>query len=306
MRSVFQSIPRAAERLIVAKLFWLTFTSIAIAAPARGAALVDVPQLGLRIAAGFRVNLFANETLADDIYAMTLNARGEVVVTGRGYIRTLLDDDGDGVADRAIDYAHSPMGGMGLCFDGDDLLFVGDGAVWRFQDRNGDRQADAAPERLMALQSGEHGGHAVHKGPDGGWYILGGNDSQFQMVPVSGLTFPPGKVEGGALLRVDPNVPGVRWVAEGFRNPYDFDWNAAGDLFTYDSDAERDFFLPWYLPTRIYHVAPGGHHGWRLEGYTRSWPRPGRYLDTVEPLAAVGRGSPTGVICYRHTQFPEY
>ncbi|HXJ57624.1 MAG TPA: HEAT repeat domain-containing protein, partial [Verrucomicrobiae bacterium] len=27
---------------------------------------------------------------------------------------------------------------------------------------------------------------------------------------------------------------------------------------------------------------------------------------TVEPLAAVGRGSPTGVICYRHTQFPEY
>jgi putative heme-binding domain-containing protein len=97
----------------------------------------------------------------------------------------------------------------------------------------------------------------------------------------------------------------VEVVAEGFRNAYDFDWNEAGDLFTYDSDCERDFFLPWYAPTRIYHIAPGGHHGWRLDGHTRSWPRPDYYADTVGILAPLGRGSPTGVLCYRHTQFPE-
>src|SRR6185503_1212008 len=64
--------------------------------------------------------------------------------------------------------------------------------------------------------------------------------------------------------------------------------------------------LPWYVSTRLYHIAPGGHHGWRLEGYTRSWPRPDYSPDTVDILARLGRGSPTGVVCYRHTQFPPY
>jgi len=71
------------------------------------------------------------------------------------------------------------------------------------------------------------------------------------------------------------------------------------------SDCERDAFLPWYAPTRLYRVAHGGHHGWRLTGYLRSWPRPDFYLDTVDILRPIGRGSPTGVACYRHDQFPE-
>src|SRR5207302_10749839 len=65
------------------------------------------------------------------------------------------------------------------------------------------------------------------------------------------------------------------------------------------------FFLPWYTPTRLYHIGYGNHHGWRLNGWKRSWNRPDYYPDTVDILFNVGRGSPTGVACYRHRRFPE-
>ena len=38
----------------------------------------------------------------------------------------------------------------------------------------------------------------------------------------------------------------------------------------------------------------------------RSWARPDYYIDTVDILYPIGRGSPTGVTCYRHDQFPEH
>ena len=106
------------------------------------------------------------------------------------------------------------------------------------------------------------------------------------------------------MLRLTPDGAKSEILAHGFRNPYDFDFRGDGEIFTYDSDVERDIFLPWYTPTRLFHVAPGGHHGWRLKGFQRSWPRPGYDPGTVDVLADLGRGSPTGVVCYRHRQFP--
>ena len=47
----------------------------------RGAAPDD---LGLRVAPGFRVTLYADQDLANDIFAMTLDSHGQVVVTGPG------------------------------------------------------------------------------------------------------------------------------------------------------------------------------------------------------------------------------
>lgn len=270
------------------------------------AALIDAPELGLRIASGFRVTLFAGDDLASDISALTLDAQGNVVVSGPGYIRTLFDRNDDGVADAREDFASLSTGAMGLCSDGDDLMVVGNGALWRYRDTDGDGRADGAPERLLSLAHGEHGGHAVRKGPDGAWYVIGGNDSKFDLGQVNAFTLAAKTLEGGALVRLGRDGRPTEVVAHGFRNPYDFDFNPYGDIFTYDSDCERDFFLPWYTPTRIYRVAPGGHHGWRLDGYLRSWARRDYFADTVDILADMGRGSPTGVAGYDHTQFPDY
>jgi putative membrane-bound dehydrogenase-like protein len=266
--------------------------------------LVAFNDLGLRVARGFRVSLYADSSLANDIYAMTLDARGNVVVTSRGYVRTLLDTDNDGIADSARDFASTTTGGMGLCFDGNDLYFTGDGFFSRYRDTDGDGVADGGPQQILPLAFAEHGGHAPRKGPDGWWYVIGGNDTGFDQRHITIQASPVLKPQAGALLRVWPDPVQSEVIAHGFRNPYDFDFNWAGDLFTYDSDVERDYFLPWYTPTRVYHVAHGTHHGWQLSGYLRSWNRPDYYVDNVSILATVGRGSPTGVAAYRHYQFP--
>ncbi|MDR3637734.1 MAG: hypothetical protein P4L84_28260 [Isosphaeraceae bacterium] len=265
-------------------------------------------DLGLKMPPEFRVSTFADERLANDIYAMTLDSHGRVVVTSRGYVKTLHDDDGDGKADRATEFTETSTGGMGLCCDGDTLYFCGDGWLSRYRDADADGRADGPPEKLVPLAFGEHGGHAIRKGPDGWWYVIGGNDARIGRTHVTLGTSPVKNPEAGAILRLPPNADGKQCevVAHGFRNPYDFDFNAAGDLFTYDSDCERDYFLPWYSPTRVYHVAEGGHHGWRLPSHLRSWARCPDYLDTVGILWPIGRGSPTGVACYRHVQFPEH
>ena len=104
----------------------------------RAADLVNFPELGLRLQRGFRVTLYADSDLANDIYAMTLNSRGQVVVTSAGYIKTLIDTDGDGVADSATVFATPARGGMGMCFEGNSLFFAGDGWLSRYEDRDDD------------------------------------------------------------------------------------------------------------------------------------------------------------------------
>ncbi|HZT80103.1 MAG TPA: hypothetical protein VFA26_07775, partial [Gemmataceae bacterium] len=109
----------------------------------------------------------------------------------------------------------------------------------------------------------------------------------------------------GCVLRFTPDLKHSEIIADGFRNPYDFDFNPDGELFTFDSDNERCVSLPWYEPTRFYHVLPGGHYGWRAPQLGQFWRLPPYSCDVVAPVAYLDRGSPTGVVCYRHTQFPE-
>src|SRR5262249_31181871 len=52
-------------------------------------------------------------------------------------------------------------------------------------------------------------------------------------------------------------------------------------------------------------VVPGGHHGWRSPQLAQFWRLPPYAADVVAPVADLGRGSPTGVVCYRHLQFSE-
>ena len=261
--------------------------------------LRTIEEVGLRIAPGFKITLVADHTVANDIYAMTLDSKGRVVVTSAGWIKRL---DGAG---KATLFAATRTGGMGMCFDGNDLLFCGDNGFWRYRDADGDGRADGPPELIAKFVFGEHGHHAMRKGPDGCWYLIGGNDAG---IGKQNVTMPDSPIKQplmGAILRFTPDLKKSEVVAHGFRNPYDFDFNSRGEILTYDSDCERDYFLPWYTPTRIFRVGHGQHHGWRLTGYLRSFANRDYFPDTVDIAWAAGRGSPTGVTCYRHTAFPE-
>ncbi len=273
------------------------------AAPAAGEA-----QLGLRVPPGFEVAEFADSKLANDIFCMTLDPRGRVVVAGRGYIRILVDDDNDGRADRALEFAQGPTdGAMGLLWEGDRLYFTGDGGLRSYRAANGADRAEGPAELIRALKTGgEHTAHAIKRGPDGWLYVLCGNSTginkAFAQLPTSPIADPV----AGCVLRFTPDLKQSEIVADGFRNAYDMDFNRDGELFTFDSDNERCVSLPWYEGTRFYHVIPGGHHGWQSPQRAQWWRFPPYFCDVIAPLADLGRGSPTGVVCYRHVQFPEH
>jgi putative membrane-bound dehydrogenase-like protein len=265
------------------------------------------PPHGLRLPPGFEVGEFAGSDLANDIYCMTLDPRGRVVVSGRGYIRLLLDEDGDGRADRVLDFTGAPKdGAMGLFWEGDELYCVGDGGLRRYRDANGKGRLNP-PELLVPLRTGgEHAAHAVRRGPDGWLYLLCGNFTDIKARHATLPTSPIREPVAGCLLRFPPDFHGCEIIADGFRNAYAFDFNADGEVFTYDSDNERCVSLPWYEYTRCYHVIPGGHHGWLAPQQAQTWRLPPYFLDVIPPLTTLGRGSPTGVVCYRHVQFPEH
>ena len=54
---------------------------------------------GVRVADGFEVTLYADDNLASNIYSMTIDSRGRVVVAGPRYVKILHDRDGDGRAE---------------------------------------------------------------------------------------------------------------------------------------------------------------------------------------------------------------
>ncbi|MGI9455922.1 MAG: HEAT repeat domain-containing protein, partial [Aeoliella sp.] len=87
----------------------------------------------------------------------------------------------------------------------------------------------------------------------------------------------------------------------GLRNPYDFAFNADGELFTYDADMEWDLGAPWYRPTRLNHVTAGAEFGWR-SGWAK-WPD--YFVDSLPTLLDLGPGSPTGIEFYNHNVYPE-
>ncbi|MFV0445471.1 MAG: HEAT repeat domain-containing protein [Planctomycetaceae bacterium] len=258
-------------------------------------------DLGVRVPEGFAVTQYADDELAHDIHCLTIDSHGRVVVSGPGYIKTLIDSDQDGRAESARLLAEPKAGAQGLCFHGDDLLCTAEGGLVRYRDRNGDGQSDGPPDLFMRLATGgEHDAHAIHRGPDGWWYLIAGNVSGIGERYITTNTSPVAYPRAGVLMRLSPDLASGEIVAEGFRNAYDFTFDAVGEIFTCDSDGERDVSLPWYLPSRVIHVLPGTDAGWVSE----SWKRRDGFIDMPPVLASLGRGSPTGVICYRHAQFP--
>ena len=196
-----------------------------------------------------------------------------------------------------------------------------DGAgLYKLTDADGNDQFDPGEMALLKKfeGGGEHGYHALRLGPDGMIYVLNGNGtkvpggisehSRYRNYAQDVLSLNPDETtEAGAAAAVQCHVlrtdtEGKEWElwAGGMRNAYAFDFSTDGELFTFDSDMEWDWGAPWYRPTRILHLVPGGEYGWR-DG-TRTWPD--FYEDSLPSVADIGIGSPTGMRFGTKSRFP--
>ncbi len=106
---------------------------------------------------------------------------------------------------------------------------------------------------------------------------------------------------GGYIASTDPEGKAWEIWSAGYRNAYDFAFNADGEVFAYDSDMEWDFGTPWYRPTRVNHATSGSELGWRSG--TANWPA--SYADSLPACVDIGPGSPVGVCFGYGAAFPE-
>ncbi|MBI5774835.1 MAG: c-type cytochrome [Verrucomicrobia bacterium] len=262
--------------------------------------------------------------------SMAKDDKGRIIVSAQqlvssnwgGMWRFTLGADGRITKEEKIEL---PIGAaQGLCYAHGALFVNGLGpnglGFYRVRDSDGDDAFDHI-EFISKLynRGGSHGPHGIELGPDGALYHVSGDYSQpvdataadsphknYQedlLLPRSwdasgharGITAPMGTVQ-----RYDPKTGAWKLFAAGLRNPYGIAFNAKGEAFTYDADMEYDTGLPWYRPTRVYHLVSGGEYGHR-EG-TGKWPY--YYPDSLPPAVDIGLGSPVGLKFGTESHFP--
>jgi putative heme-binding domain-containing protein len=283
---------------------------------------LEVPQLDNRFEPlpGFRVDVVADGV--GSVVGIALDPKGRLYVASEGLRITRLTESASGAFEGAETYTDAIANAQGMFRDGDALFVTGDGpqgtGLYRVP------EATRAPELLGRFdgEMGEHGPHAIVRGPDGWLYLAIGNHAGVaekisDASPLSPLRYeghllpryvdPRGhatqcRAPGGVVARVNEKTREWQLFAGGFRNHYDLCFDRGGALFTFDSDMEWDVGLPWYRAVRFVHVVPGGDYGWRTGSST--WPS--WYADSLPPVCETGRGSPTGMCCYDGTQFPEH
>jgi putative heme-binding domain-containing protein len=297
------------------------------------AAFSQTPADQLTVAPGFKVELLkaANAEREGSWVSMTTDDKGRLYISPQGMtpeggiMRLTLDDSGH-IA--KTDWLKLKVGGsMGMLWAFNSLYVNGQGSdgqgIYRLRDTDADGELDKAELfKKIPNGGGEHGSHAMVLGPDGkSIYIVNGNSTPLidgidttsspyrnygedilvprVMDPVATF-FDNLKTPYGHILRTDEN--GTKWelMAGGMRNAYDIDFNADGELFTYDSDMEWDVGMPWYRPSRVLHLVPGGEYGFR-EG-NQKWPV--SYADSLPPVCDIGLGCPTGVKFGTKSNFP--
>ena len=317
------------KNIVVRSLFAAGFAMVAGIANVFADPTSATSAADLTLLPGFKVELLHSALpLEGSWISMAVDAKGRLIVSPQQddlpLLRITLTSAGQ-VA--KIEPLPAPLHqAMGMCYAHDSLYVSGHGpsgtGLYRLIDENHNDQFDTNEVHFLKKfeGEGEHGYHGVVEGPDGMIYVMNGNHTK---VPEGISTNSPLRnynedlllprqwdanghaagilAPGGYVARTDPE--GKKWelLLGCFRNSYDFDFNPNGEMFTFDSDMEWDWGMPWYCPTRVSHNVSGGDYGWR-SGAGR-WPN--YYADSLPAAVDIGLGSPTGVKFGTKSKFPK-
>ncbi|MDB5390683.1 MAG: Cytochrome c [Planctomycetaceae bacterium] len=264
------------------------------------------------VSPGFEIQLVRSAQAGEDSWiSLAFDPQGRAVIAKEklGLLRMTLSADSAQVT-QVETINNTLLECRGLLFVKEDLFADANNskALYRLPSEGKDKFGE--PQLLHASTGGVgHGRNDLAFGPDQQVYMIHGDSVDLPLDCVDhtspfrdarkGL-----KTSEGQLLRIDPKGGKVHVLAAGLRNPFGIDFNAEGDVFTYDADAEHDMGAPWYRPTRVLHLVTGGDFGWR--GVTGSWPPyyPD-HPDNALPNLDIGKGSPTAVKFGTRSHFPE-
>lgn len=234
-------------------------------------------------------------------------------------IRLLEDTTGQGKADRSTVFAdgfHNAVDGIGagLLARRGRVWFTCIPDLWQLEDTQGKGKADQ--RKKLSSGYGLHVGylghdlHGLRMGPDGKLYFSIGDRGLNVQTPDGRAVSAP---DTGAVLRCNPDGSELEVFATGLRNPQELAFDAYGNLFTGDNNADHGD------AARLVYVVEGGDSGWRI-GYQflsiptalgpwnaeKLWHMPwdGQAAYIVPPVAHVASG-PSGFCCYPGIGLPE-
>ncbi len=270
------------------------------------------------------------EWLVDDLAARTLEDRLIAMKKNLGMdfpgysiehdrVRYIVDEDGDGKADRAEVFADGFQDalagiGAGVLVDRGNVYYTCIPELWKLRDDDGDGKSDS--REVLSSGYGVHIGflghdlHGLRKGPDGRLYFSIGDRG------VSIKTF-DGRViddpDTGAVFRCFPDGTGLEIIHRGLRNPQELAFDDHGNLFTGDNNSDGGDQARWVW------IVAGGDSGWRI-GYQwitqpnsrgpwnaeKMWQpyHEGQPAHIVPALANIGAG-PSGLAYYPGTGMPD-
>lgn len=220
---------------------------------------------------GYKVTLFAEPPFAEYPTCVTASLDGVVFVgtdpnlaqdfvKGRGRVVRLVDDDGDGRADRYTVFADvdSPRG---LVWDGKALYVLHPPNLTAYYDDNGDGIADRSVDLVRGISAGsldfrsaDHSTNGITLGIDGWIYIAVGD---YGFVKATGRDGVQLAHHGGGIARVRTDGSGLEMYVTGTRNMYDLGIDPFLHVFSRDNTNDGG---GW--DTRMHYLPAGANMGY--------------------------------------------
>jgi putative membrane-bound dehydrogenase-like protein len=264
----------------------------------------------LRVPEGFRVELVAAEPLVVDPVAMSFDEDGRLYVvemrdypTGppTGVVKLLEDTNGDGVMDRATDFAAGLPSPSGVLPSRGGVLVVASPDLLFLKDTDGDRKADTREVVLTGFgtkQNQQHRANALQHGLDNWIYgANGGNGGDLR--PGRDPAAAPVSIRGNDFrFKPDGRVEPVTGLAQ-FGATFD-DW---GRRFVCRHDLHLVHpVLPYEALKRNPHLSVPSVEDTKLSDHGHT-PREGR-ISPADASFTTDADSSCSVTIYRASAFP--
>ncbi len=278
------------------------------------------PVTDITVQPGFKVELLRSAQDGESSWiSMAFDNKGNIILglddVGVGHLDMIAD--GDEIPFKRINNSLKHCRGVLYAHDSIYVSATNSQGFYRLQDTTGDGTFDKE-ELLLPLEYKSRFGHGMNQitlGPDNQIYLSCGNDVVMPAEVAKTSTYNNAKKDWllpnphdtgqdnrvGYILRMAPNGKSFHVIAGGLRNQVDIAFNADDEMFTFDADMEWDVGQPWYRPTRINHIVPGGEYGWRWG--TGKWPT--YYADSLPSTLDLGLGSPTGLTSGHTLDWPK-
>ena len=217
---------------------------------------VDAYLENIQLPPGFEISIYARNVTG--ARAMALTSKGVLFVgsfreRGKeppGKVHAVLDEDGDGEAEKVITVAQGLDHPNGVAVRGNDLYVAEISRVLKYPGVANDPRRKVEPEVIATFPTDwHHGWKYINFGPDGKLYVPVGAPCNICEVGS----------KHALIARMDPDGSNREVFARGIRNSVGFDWQPA-TLEMYFTDNGRDLWGNNRPPEEVNHAPEAGLH----------------------------------------------